>query len=137
MGWDLFVCRFSRGYDAMAAVPDHEHCLPLEVSDTLRAAITQAFPGTDWSDARWGIYNAGSGRVEFNIGDDEPVEGIVVHVHSDKSVLHTLVHFCQIRGWQILDIASGVFIDRDPGKEGILSQRWLDYGLQIPDRGNA
>lgn len=137
MGWDLFICKFSQAYEAMAAIPDKERCHPLDIRDEVRKTITAAFPRTDWSDARWGVCDAGSGVIEFSLGDDEPVEGILVHIRSGRSVLPSIVQICQQRGWQILDISSGLFIDQSPEIEGPGVERWLAYGQQIPDRGHA
>jgi hypothetical protein len=119
----------------MAAIPEYERCLPLDTSEEVRKTISAAFPGTDWSDARWGIYDALFGSVEFNLGDEEPAEGILIHIRSSKSVLAPIIQFCQQREWQVLDISSGLFLDRTPAGATFSMERMPDVEYPLPDHG--
>ena len=54
MSWDITIQRFSRPYRSVEEIPDDERCLPLGSRRQVQAALSQAFPGTDWSDPAWG-----------------------------------------------------------------------------------
>lgn len=126
MSWDVWICRFSRPYAAVTEIPDTERGLPLGTRAEVAAAITRCFPGTDWSDPAWGVFDAPLGSVEFNLGDADPLRGFTMHIRAGEAVLAPIIELCLAHRWQALDVTSGSFLERTAAPEAGL-RAWLAF----------
>jgi hypothetical protein len=126
MSWDVSVHRFSREYDTVEEIPDTERPLPLGTRAEVHALISQYFLGTDWSDPAWGLYDCPHGSIEFNVGDDEPTAGFMMHVRASGEVVLSIVSLCRAAKWQAIDCSTGAFLEKaiDPA-EGL--RAWQVY----------
>ena len=130
MSWDVSIQRFGRPYSSVEEIPEDETCLPLGTSAEVQNAISSAFPGTDWTDPAWGIYDSPAGSIEFNMGNDEPNTGFMLHVRASATVVPTIVNLCLSNHWQAIDCSSGEFLEQssDPAS-GLIA--WAAYRDQI------
>lgn len=85
-----------------------------EVLSTLIAIL----PGLDLTDPTWGILEENDFSIEFNIGDDDPLDTLMLHVRGGDSAIHAIHHICEHTGWRAFDTTTGDFIDfaEDPAK---------------------
>jgi hypothetical protein len=109
MSWDVSVQRFGKEYESIADIPDTERCTALGSQAEIRAAISRFFPGVDWSDSTWGIFDSDDGSVEFNMGGDEPSTGFMMHIRASTKIVPTIVAMCRSERWQALDCSGGCF----------------------------
>jgi hypothetical protein len=130
MSWDVSIQRFSRRYSSVEEIPEDESCLPLGPCAEVQSIISSAFPGTDWTDPAWGIYDSPAGSVEFNMGNDDPNTGFMLHVRASATVVPIIVNLCISNHWQAIDCSSGAFLEQssDPAS-GLIA--WAEYRDQI------
>ncbi|WP_439890803.1 hypothetical protein ACS7SF_16810 [Ralstonia sp. 25C] len=112
MSWDVSLFKFPRRYSRVDEIPDDEQPVPLGLLSELQTAVSEVFPGTDWSDPIWGIYDGEFGSIEFNVGDDDPVEDVMLHVRANEAIIGAILSLCEHLGCQAIDFAEGSFLDQ-------------------------
>ena len=112
MSWDVSVQRFGKEYESIADIPATERCVELGSQAEIRGVISRFFPGVDWSDSAWGIFDSADGSVEFNMGGDEPSTGFMMHIRASTKIVPIIVAMCRAEHWQALDCSEGVFLER-------------------------
>ena len=76
-------------------------------------------PCVDWSDPTWGLFGGDGFSIEFNVGKDEPIKHLMLHVHGGGDAISAITTFARPLGWSALDCSSGQFLDLDhPSKTG-------------------
>jgi hypothetical protein len=114
MSWDIAIMKFTRAYMSAQDIPDDEPGLTLGSRDEVHARVNAAFPGTDWADPEWGVWEAPFGSIEFNVGDEDPVGDLMLHVRASEVVVPLIVALCLDNGWQGIDCGTGALIERSP-----------------------
>jgi len=130
MSWDISIQRFNRVYTSLEQIPNDEQCVPLGSQAEVRAAISQVFSGTDWSDPAWGVFQCAIGSVEFNMGKKEPSEGFALHVRASSQIVEPIIALCRAQGWQALDFSDGRFLEQSSDASASL-EAWASYRDQI------
>jgi hypothetical protein len=130
MSWDVTVQRFSREYEPIEDIPETERCTPLGSRVEVHAAISRHFRGTDWTDPAWGVFDSPGGSIEFNLGNDEPNEGFMMHIRASAAVVQSIVAMCIAERWQALDCSTGTFLERAQDPTAGLEQ-WTAYRNQV------
>lgn len=130
MSWDITIQRFSREYTSVEDIPDDEPCLSLGSRSEIQAAISQAFPATDWSDPAWGLYDSPFGSIEFNLGESEEIDGFMLHVRAAEQVVPMIVALCKANCWQALDCSSGDFLEKSTDPAAGL-HAWTAYRSEV------
>lgn len=122
MSWDVSILKFSQPYAAVEEIPDDETPLPLGSQQHVHSAVTKHFPGTNWSDAAWGIFDSPFGSIEFNLGKDDPASSMMLHVRASNEIVAPIIRLCLEEGWNALDCSTGELLEAadDPtaGLEG-------------------
>jgi hypothetical protein len=110
MSWDILVLNYQ---GAPPEDPDDEsvESLPLGKPVVVRQSISDHLPRVDWSDPTWGIYETDTFSFEFNMGDEDPIEDIMVHVRGGGEVIPALMAFANPNQWSLLDCSTGEFLD--------------------------
>jgi hypothetical protein len=110
MAWVVTVMRFPQPLrsvqEAQGVTP-----VPLGSHDEVQAAVSSLFPGTDWSDPAWGIWNSDLGKIEFEVGNEDPCEGMRLHVRAQSIVADRVVELLRHNRWQGFDSPLGEFVD--------------------------
>jgi len=130
VSWDISIQRFSRVYTSIQQIPNDERCVHLGPQAEVRAAISEVFHGTDWSDPTWGNYDSPGGSIEFNMGKSEPNEGFMLHVRASEQVVPLIVTLCIQNSWQALDGGSGEFLEQS-NEPASGQDAWLAYRNQV------
>lgn len=135
MSWDVYLCRFSRHYDRVEEIPQDERLLVMGSLFDVQAAVSAVFPGTDWSNPSWGVHECQFGSIEFSVGRNDPVEGLMLHVRAGAPVVGGILQLCQRLSCQALDGNEGCFLDRvaDPAA-GL--EKWRAYRDQVVGNSN-
>ncbi len=136
MSWDVTVQRFSRAYDSVEDIPEMERCVPIGSQVAVRSLISRYFPGTDWTEPEWGVFESPDGSIEFNMGKDEPSTGFMMHVRASPAIVRPMIEMCQAQGWQALDCSSGSFLEKSENPEASRIQ-WIADRKQIVGGGDA
>jgi hypothetical protein len=112
MSRDIAIMKFPRPYASPDDIPDDEPCLSLGAREDVHAKVSASFPDTDWGDPAWGVWESGSDSIEFNLGDDDPVGDLMLHVRAGDAVVPLIVALCLDNGWQGIDCGTGAFVER-------------------------
>ncbi len=124
MSWDIAIMKFTRVFASAPDIPDDEPGLPLGSREHVQAQANAIFPGTDWVDPVWGVWEAPFGSIEFNVGDEDPVSDLMLHVRASEAVVPLIVALCRDNGWQGIDCGTGELIERSPAPaRGLLAWR--------------
>lgn len=138
MSWDVTIMKFGRTYGSVEDIPDDATPLPLGSTSGVHASVTRFFPGTDWSDATWGIFDSLYGSIEFNLGKDDPAISLMLHVRASNEVVAAIVAMCREYGWNALDCSTGESLENSTnptaGIEGWRSYRDKVLGRDLPER---
>ncbi len=126
MSWDIAIMKFTRPYGCAHDIPDDEPGLCLGSRKEVHARVNAGFPGTDWGDPAWGVWEAPFGSIEFNVGDEDPVGDLMLHVRASEAVVPLIVSLCLDNGWQGIDCSAGAFMERSLAPAQGLAM-WTDH----------
>jgi hypothetical protein len=130
MSWDISIMKFSRVHQSIAEIPENDKPLKLGSRASVHERVLLEFPGTNWADPAWGIWESAAGSIEFNLGKDDPADGMMLHVRASSEVVVSIVRLCHENGWQGIDCSSGDFIEQsNEPTRGLES--WATYRDQV------
>ena len=88
-------------------------------ADEIRRNINAVFPGTDWSDPSWGIFDGDGFSIEFNIGNEAITTDLMLHVRGNGDPVTPIVKLCRAYSWKGLDTSTGELLNADnPSSKG-------------------
>ncbi|WP_256639119.1 hypothetical protein [Streptomyces murinus] len=115
MSWDVLLLRLSDDVTSMHELPDDYSPKPLGRQCDVLAAVTQAVPEADLSDPTWGDLSGPDWSIEFNIGSEDPVDSIMLHIRgSGDDVLGPVFRLAETLRCKVLDLSEGDLIN--PGQ---------------------
>ena len=126
MSWDVSLYKFSKQYPSLDDIPDDEVPLPLGSLSDVQSAVSRVFSGTDWSDPIWGIYDGKGGSIEFNVGRDDPVENLALHVRGTDELIGGILALCEALHCQAIDSVDSSFLDQSENPSAGL-ETWRSY----------
>ncbi len=141
MSWDLMVCNYNgsppNNFEDPSNDPKPDS---LGSADNVRRSISQNLPGVDWSDPTWGTYDGDEFSIEFNTGDEDPIDSIMLHVRGSGDPITAILQFANPNKWTLKDLTTGEYLDpENPSPEGWKNfQDFRDNALdQYRDEGKA
>lgn len=126
MSWDVSLVRFSRTYRSIAEVSSNENPIPLGRLQEIQMAVSEVFLGTNWDDPSWGIYDCEFGSIEFNVGQEDPVNSLCLHVRAGDGIVGGILLLCQRLSCQAVDFTDGSFLDQSERPAANLA-KWREY----------
>lgn len=120
MSWDVMVLN-TRGKIPPQSIEQFQEsdCEPLGSAPDVRRRLSALLPGIDWSDSTWGMYEGEGFSIEFNVGGDDPISDMMLHVRGGGDAIAAIVKFARPLGWSVLDCSTSEFLDLDnPSQEG-------------------
>lgn len=92
--------------------------------------LKEVFPDLDLSDPTWGLVIRPKYSIEFNIGEEEPMVTLFLHIRGGEEVIGALGAICAAASWRAYDTTTGLFIDfeNDPSR-GL--KIWQNYRNQV------
>ena len=119
MSWDVMVFHLKGPAPSSLEQFQESDCQPLGTAAEVRQQISAKLGRVDWSDPHWGIYEEDPFSIEFNIGRQERVDNMMLHVRGGGDAVAALVRFARPLGWSVLDCSTGQFLDLDhPSQAG-------------------
>lgn len=124
MSWDVYIMSASgAGGMAPGADPNDEDIAPLGIRETVHSAIRSVFPTVDLSDRSWGVLEGEGYTIEFNMGTDDSVGGMMLHVRGGGDVIPAIKALCDHTGWLAYDLQAGEFMAFDAASE----ESWQEW----------
>lgn len=120
MSWDVVIVD-SGGKTAACPLTDLEDddFRPLGPADEVRHKLSSILAGIDWSDPTSGIFEGDGFSIEFNVGEDDPIQSIMLHVRGAGDAIAAIMSFVRPSGWSAMDCSTGEFLDpNNPSPEG-------------------
>lgn len=113
MSWDVLIVDAPPGIRSASDCPADFVSRPLgaaaDVLDRLRA-----LPGIDLTDPAWGLLRGAGWSIELNIGADDPITSIMLHVRGGgDDVLPVIARIAAVVGGRALDTSDGDFLTDD------------------------
>jgi len=130
MSWDVWIIKFEEQYQSVRDIPDGVRPLCLGTRDEIQKKISSVFAGTDWNDPAWGAWSSKDGSIEFNIGNEDVISSIMLHVRAEDTVVPLIIKLALDNGWQASDTSDGLFLERKKNPTGEL-QKWRKYRDKI------
>jgi hypothetical protein len=134
MSWDVMIFHLR---DRPQSLDDmrKETILPLGPAAQVREAISAALHGVDWTDPTWGTYSGNGFSIEFNVGDDDPIENMMLHVRGGGDAIADIMKLVVAKGWVALDCSTSEFLDpAAPSNEGWVGfQKYRDQIFRRSD----
>ena len=130
MSWDVSIINFSRDYNSIEEIPDDEQPLNLGSRVEVHKAVSEFFPGTNWCDASWGVFDCQFGSVEFNLGKDDPSDSLMLHVRASNEIVPLIVAMCKKQNWSGLDCSNGEILEKSQNPSSGI-EGWRDLLEQV------
>ncbi|MFD5097374.1 hypothetical protein [Streptomyces albidochromogenes] len=111
MSWDVILLRLPDDVTSVQEIPADFTPAPLGRRGDVLAAVTQAVPDVDLSDPEWGEIANPTWSIELNIGSEDPVESLMLHIRgSGDDVLTPVLRLAEALRCKALDCAEGGLI---------------------------
>ncbi|QES52003.1 hypothetical protein DEJ50_33435 [Streptomyces venezuelae] len=111
MSWDVLLLRLPDNVTSVHELPGDHTTPPLGSLHHVLAAVAQVVPDADLSDPTWGEIPGPTWSMELNIGDEDPVDSIMLHIRgSGDDALTPVFRLAEALGCKVLDCAEGDLI---------------------------
>jgi len=94
-------------------IPDDFRPAAMGSASEIRQRISDHLPGIDWSDPTWGDYQGDGFSIEFNMGNNEIPDSIMLHVRGGGDAVKAIMAFAGPNNWSVLDTSLGDYLDAD------------------------
>ena len=117
MSWDVMLIDMPSDIVTMDDLPK-DFSPEIGPRPHVLSTIATMLPDLDLTDPAWGILDGDDFSIEFNIGDDDPIDVIMLHVRGGDDAIHVIQHICEHTGWRAFDTSTGDLVDfaQDPTK---------------------
>lgn len=132
MSWDVSIFKFRRAITSLTELSDDDAPFAIGTRAQVHAAVAAVFSDTDWSDAAWGMWESEHGSIEFNLGTDDPADGMMLHVRAAPAVIPLILDLCEANGWLAVDCSEGEVMTRGQHPERGL-EAWQAFRDQVID----
>lgn len=125
MSWDIAIMDLPNDVTSIADIPDGFQPEPLGDRVALIAAIRDVAPGADFSDPSWGELVTPDFAIEFNMGRDEVVDSMMLHVRGGGGAVGFIDALLTHLDRRAIDCSAGEFFTSAASGESFRS--WQAY----------
>jgi hypothetical protein len=110
--WDVLLLRVRPGIETAEDLAE-DAVIPLGTPAEVREAILRTYPQAHFTDETMGRLPNGHYAMQFSLGEDDPVRGVLVLVSGEAdAALATITALCAANGWRAFDMNTEEFVDR-------------------------
>jgi hypothetical protein len=121
------VMRFPEGFDGnFDDIPDEWELEELFTHEFFVKEIKKIFPNINDADENWLVLIEETFSIEFNIGEDEPISNIMLHVRGGDEAVKAIGSLCKEFNLQALDTTDSKIIDFNKKTNDGFTQ-WREY----------
>ncbi|MDX3353702.1 hypothetical protein PV703_10310 [Streptomyces sp. ME01-24h] len=107
----MLLLRLPADVTSVQEIPADHTPAPLGRRHDVLAAITQAVPEVDLANPTWGELSGPTWSIELNIGSEDPVDSVMLHIRgSSDDVLTPVLRLAEALRCKALDCAEGDLI---------------------------
>ena len=111
MSWDVMIFNLRTNPPPAMNELQEGDLAPLGPAVDVRKGISTLLQGLDWSDPAWGQYIGDGFSIEFNVGEQNTIDSMMLHVRGGGDAISAIVAFARPLGWAALDLTTGEFLD--------------------------
>ena len=128
MSWDLAICDFG-SWAKVEDIPTGFQPAPLGARSEVILKISEILPTTDFSDLSWGVLETDTCSIEFNVGQEETTDSVMLHVRGGGSAMALIARLLNGQNWRAIDCQTGEFFEAEESNESFM--RWQRYRDQV------
>ena len=127
MSWDVSIFAAESSPAKIEQPGEDLGIMPLGSCESVRQKLSAVAPQIDWKDPSWGILEGDGYIIEFNLGDVEPCDSVMLHIRgsgADNNLIDVLKAIPAATGWYVFDHTqeewfhhSGIFFGAVPSQE--------------------
>jgi hypothetical protein len=119
VSWDVLIFDAPAHARSVDQMPQDFNPPPLGTGSDVRQRLRGNLEDLDLSDPAWGRLVGATWSIELNIGSDDPVDSIMLHVRGGgDEALAVIARIVASVGGRALDISTGEFLTGDPTQAG-------------------
>src|SRR5574344_399098 len=104
MSWDIFIQDLPQEIQRIKDIPDDFEPKIIGTRDSVIKSLCELFPNIDFSDKTWGILDGSKFQIEFNMGNEEHLNGFTLHIHGDsEEAIDIVLKVCSQLGLKAID----------------------------------
>lgn len=108
MSWDVVLFRAPAGTVSFGELPRDYRPDPIGSHADVERSLRAGLPMVDLSDPTWGTLDGSTWSIELNIGRDDPVESVMLHVRgTGDDVLPYVFQIAHALGCTAFDCSDG------------------------------
>ncbi len=127
MSWDVMIYNTHGVKPPSISDFQESDTKPLGPAAEVRNKLSSLLPGIDWSEPTWGVYDGDGFSIEFNVGKDDPITSMMLHVRGGGDAISAIAAFVDPMGCVAIDCSSCDFLELDhisqPGWENFQAYR--------------
>jgi len=129
MSWDIFLQEIPPGILSVEDIPDEFEPRTLGTRQEIIARITELVPFANFDDPTWGTIDSPAARLEINLGDEDPVQCIALHVRGGTAPAGFVFDLLSHLKVGALDSATGELFDTAAASESF--EEWQNYKRRV------
>ncbi len=126
MSWDVLFQDLPAGIRSLDEIPDDFRPRPLWSRDALLSQLRAAVPAINLDDPAWGVLDGDGFSIEFNIGDGDPVDSMMLHVRG-AGAFEVVREVARVLGQPAIDCSAGGLIDFAAPEASAGFEAWRAY----------
>jgi hypothetical protein len=131
MSWDVLLIKAPPEVTSFSTgkLPE-EFILELDSRSDVTSLLNEVVPEIQYLDANWARIRTEDFSIELNIGNNDPIEALMLHIYGKENSIEVISRICQRTGWRAYDTSNDGFIDFDQ-KSAPGFQHWKSYKEKI------
>ena len=125
MSWDILIQDLPKTAKTVDEIPDHFEPKSIGKRDDIIKKIIDFEPNVDFSDPTWGVLEANSFSIEFNIGKESDCHSIMLHVRGAADAPKFISGLLNELGIRAVDCGSGDFFEENESKKSF--EEWKAF----------
>lgn len=119
MSWEVMIFNFGGASPPPLEQIQDGDLKPLGAAKDVRRRISELLPSVDWTDPTWGIYGGDGFSIEFNVGKEDPITNMMLHVRGSGDAISTIMGFICLLGWWAFDCTTSEYLNpQNPSQAG-------------------
>jgi len=110
MSWDVLLIRIPPELISSLTLPS-DFKSELGPRAEVISLLSKICPEASFADPDWGVLDGDGFSIEFDMGREDSVDTILLHIHGSGKAVEVIQKVCQMTGWSAMDIAHSDFID--------------------------
>lgn len=132
MSWDIFIQDLPSDITNISEIPDDFKPKSIGQRDDIINKILKVEPRCDFTDKAWGLLDGENFSIEFNMGDEEVINGFALHIRGNSIEVVEFIEKMLIElNLRALDPNNERFFNKKDAMKSF--SEWQKYRDQVTD----